>query len=50
MSKKKVKHHRLTSEQRPIFPVMHKVQTGTKDKVNSRSYNKRQLKKDLEEM
>ena len=47
--KKKVKFNRLSADQRPLFPVMHKVQTNEKDKERNRSYQKRKLKKDLME-
>ena len=44
---KKIKYNRLSAEQRPLFPVMHKVQTGAKDRERNRSYIKQKIKKEL---
>lgn len=48
--KKKVKHHYLTAEQRPLFPVMHKVQESKLDKAKSRANLKKDLRKALDDL
>ena len=45
---KKVKHHKLPADQRPLFGVMHTIQKSKKDKLNSRRKIKEDIKKELQ--
>ena len=40
----KVKHHRLSADERPLFPVMHQVQKTKKDKANERASIKKSVR------
>ena len=45
---KKISHHKLSAEERPLFGVMHTVQESKKNKLNSRQKIKQNIKKTID--
>ena len=48
--KKKIKHRKLNSSERPLFAAYNNVQLSKKDKLKKRQKQKLQLKKEVEKI